>query len=119
MRWIGLALCLLAAPALADQQPDAKPITWTKCSGTITAGNTAQTLALGSGPLRGFFLQNPSTATNESLFFDPNGTATTTSIEVQRGGPPITFGPGTIFVGNSPSILGATTSHAFTCYYGM
>ena len=119
MRWFGLALCLLAVPALADQQPDPKPITWTKCSGTITTGNTAQAVATGSGPVRGFFFQNPSTATNESIFIDFNGTATTTSIEVQRGGPPITLGPGTIYSGNSVSVLAATTSHAYTCYFGQ
>lgn len=121
MRWWITALCMVFAwPALADIQYDPNPVTWTKCSGTVTAGGTAQKLTLGNGAaLRGFFFQNPSAATNESLFLDPNGTATTTSIELQHGGPPVTFGPGTIFFGNTPSVLGATTGHAFTCFYAQ
>ncbi len=114
-----LLLFALCRAALADQQNDPRPVTWTKCSGTITTGGTAQLLSLGHGPLRGFYIQNPTTATSESLYFDPNGTATATSAEMQQGGPPLFFGPGTIFFGNTPSVLAATTAHPFTCFYAQ
>ena len=127
IRWLAiLLLTALAAPlcvktqAWADQQPDARPITWKRCSGTIAIGGTAQNLSLGSGPLRGFFLQNPSTAT-ESLFYDPSGTASSTagtSPELSVG-QSVSFGPATIFVGNSLSIVAATGGHAFVCNSGQ
>lgn len=118
-RWGALAVLLLCGAAQAQVQYDPRPIVWKSCSSTITAGGTAQNLTLGNGPLRGFFLQNPSTAT-ESLFFDPTGAASTTagvSGELIAGAMMAT-GPGTIFFGQM-SVNAATTGHAFTCWYGQ
>jgi hypothetical protein len=120
--WLVLAALALIFidRARADVQGDPKPITWKRCSTTIATGGTAQSLALGSGPLRGFFLQNPSTAT-ESLFFDPSGAASTTagtSGELAAGAI-LSTGPGTIFFGNSISVNAVTSAHAFVCYYGQ
>jgi hypothetical protein len=123
-KWVWAALVapfvllVLYGLASAQVQLDPRPIQWRSCSGTIAAGGTAQTLSLGSGPLRGFFLQNPSTA-SESLFFDPSGAASTTagvSGELIAGNT-MSTGPGTIFFG-SMSVNAATTGHAYTCLYG-
>lgn len=122
----GLVLLGLLAFARADTQPDARQITWKECAGggtaaTITAGGTAQNYPATTvpQPLRGFFIQNPSTAT-ESLFFDPTGTASTTagvSGELTAG-QSVSFGPGTLFTG-AMSFNAATSAHAFTCWYGQ
>ena len=100
-------------------QPDPRPVTWTNVGGTIASGGVAQTVQCGSSgsPVRGFIIQNPSTAT-ESLFFEPNGVATANSLEILPGGA-IVWGPGTIFAGNAPSIFAVTTAHRFICYYGQ
>lgn len=115
---LGLALAYGLAHAQTQLGPLA--ITWTRCSTTITTGGTAQSLSLGNGPLRGFFLQNP-TAASESLFFDPSGTASTTSgvSGELAAGAILTTGPGTIFFGNSISVNAVTSAHAFICYYGQ
>lgn len=110
-----IALC---GAARADMAPDAKPITWKSCSGSIATGNVAQTVTMGSGPLRAFFIQNPSTAT-ESLFFDPSGTANGSSSPELQKGDWANFGPATIFVGNTISVFAATGGHAFTCQFGQ
>lgn len=100
-------------------QDDPRPITWTNISSTIAKGGTAQVLSCGLGALKGFILQNPSTAT-ESLFFEPNGVAggIGASFELQPGGS-VQFGPGQIFAGNAPSIYAVTTNHQFICLYGQ
>jgi hypothetical protein len=122
-KWVWAALIapllviVLYGLARADVQADAKPITWTRCSGTISSGGTAQTISVGSGAaLRGFFLENPSAAT-ESLFFDPSAAASTTLSPELQAGMSVTFGPGTIFTG-SMSVNAATGGHAFICLYG-
>jgi hypothetical protein len=117
IRWL-LVLLLTTLPALADQQPDARPVTWVRCSSTITVGGTAQNLSLGTGPLRGFFLQNPSTAL-ESLYYDPATTATTTASAELTAGQSVSFGPGTIFAGNVLSIIAGTGGHNFRCFYAQ
>jgi hypothetical protein len=117
--WIALAvLLLLCGLARAQQQPDPRPITWKRCSGTIAAGGTAQTLTLGTGPLRGFFLQNPASET-EVLLFDPAGAAVSGSSPELATSASVSTGPGTIFFGNSISVNAATTGHAFICLYGQ
>jgi hypothetical protein len=120
--WLALAALALIFidRAHAEVQGDPKPITWKRCSTTIATGGTAQSLSLGSGPLRGFFLQNPTAAT-ESLFFDPSGTASTTSGTSGElaAGASLSTGPGTIFFGNAISVNAVTSAHAFVCYYGQ
>ena len=119
--WGLAALFCASLPALADQQADPRPITWKRCSSTIAVGGTAQNAPLvqPAQPLRGFYLQNPSAAT-ESLFFDPSGAAsTTTGVSGElAAGVPMTFGPGTIFAGNL-SVNAASGGHAFICFYGQ
>lgn len=105
-------------------QDDPRPITWTRISGTIANGGQAQTLACGNGPLRGFYIQNPSTTTAESLYLEPNpatnGVAVVGgSMEITSGASSLTFGPGTIFAGNTVSLIANTTGHAFIAYYGQ
>lgn len=115
-----LALWLALSLARAEVQGDPRPIVWKRCSTTITAGGTAQNLALGNGPLRGFLLQNPVAAT-ESLFFDPAAAASTTSgISGElAAGATLATGPGTIFFGNTISVNAVTTAHALVCFYGQ
>lgn len=118
LRW-AVSLALLCGPAFADQQPDPRPVSWSRCSSTIATGGTAQSITGYTGPLRGFYLQNPSSAT-ESLFFDPTGTASTTagtSGELTAG-ISVSFGPGTIFAG-AMSVIAATSAHAFICMYAQ
>jgi len=117
---IFLAL-LLARVASAQSQAPPLPLGWKSCSSTITVGGTAQNVpsTVPTQPLKGFFFQNPSTAT-ESIFFDVSGAASTTagvSGELQAG-QSLTFGPGTIFRG-SMSIAAATAGHKFICLYGQ
>jgi hypothetical protein len=103
-------------------QDDARPITWTRILGTITAGGTAQAIALGAGPIRSFYLLNPSTATSESLWFEPspdeNGPAIISEcMEIQAGGT-LYFGPGQMINNPNPSIIATTTGHAYVVYVG-
>jgi len=118
-RWPGLwaALILFALPSLAyaDQQADPRPISWKDC----TAGGISTT-PFTIGPtqnLRGFFVQNPSTAT-ESLFFDTAKTASTTASPELTAGASVTWGPGTIFAGVM-SVTATTAGHAFRCQLGQ
>jgi hypothetical protein len=123
---LAAALALVAGAAQADVQYDARPIGWQNCSlggGTggaskVATGGTAVSLNP-AAPLRGIFVQNPSTAT-ESLFVDPAGTSSATagvSIELTAGNS-YSEGPGTIHSG-ALSINAATTGHAFVCKYGQ
>ncbi len=116
---VAAALLLVSLRAHAEVQPDPKPITWKKCSSTIATGGTAQNAPLGAAipNLRGFFLQNPSGA-SESLFFDATGPAGLTGSPELIAGASVTWGPGTIFAGTM-SVIGATGGHAFTCQYGQ
>lgn len=127
-----IAALLWVAPALADQQPDPRPIQWQNCAlggasggaSQIATGGTAVKLSVGSIPpgpaLRGLYVENPSTAT-ESLFVGVTSTSASTtagaSIELQAG-QSFNEGPGTI--GNAaPSFNAASSGHAFTCVYGQ
>jgi len=113
--WAMATLIALLSLAHADVQPDAKPITWKDC----TAGGISTT-PLTIGPiasLRGFFIQNPSSAT-ESLFFDAAKTATTTGSPELVAAASVTWGPGTIFSGTM-SVTAATGGHAFRCQLGQ
>ncbi len=112
-----LAVLALPVPAFADQQPDAKPITWKDCT-PGGASTTPLTMPL-IPSLRGFFIQNPSTA-SESLFFDTAKAASTTAGASPEliAGSSVTWGPATIFAGGI-SITAGTGGHAFTCQYGQ
>lgn len=107
--------------AHADVQPDPKPITWKSCSSTIAAGGSAQNAPASPAPvpsLRGYFLQNPSNAT-ESLFFDPSGAAAGVGVSPElQAGASVTYGPGTIFAGTM-SVNASTLGHAYVCSYGQ
>jgi hypothetical protein len=112
--WALLLLSTCSRLAYADQQADPRPISWKDC----TAGGISTT-PFTIGPtqnLRGFFVQNPSTAT-ESLFFDTAKTATTTGSPELIAAASVTWGPGTIFAG-AMSVTAATGGHAFKCQYG-
>lgn len=116
------AALLLIGIAEADVQPDARPVGWRRCCNpcTITSGGVAQTVNIGgTAPLRAFFIQNPSDQ-SESLFFDVTGgtAANHVSPELQKGDW-ANFGPGTIFFGNSFSVVAATNGHPFVCIYGQ
>lgn len=130
---VAAALVICGAfPARAQWQPDPRPIQYQYCklggTGTnqsqIAVGGTAVTVPAGGQPggaqLRGFILENPSSAT-ESLFFDPTGNAASTtpgiSIELQAG-ISVSFGPGTI-PNKAISINAATAGHKFNCMYGQ
>ena len=120
------------ATARADNQPDARPIQFTNCAlggaaggaSQVATGGTAVTLNVHQ-PLRGVYVQNPSTAT-ESLFVEiaqtasgtvnPASTTAGVSIELQPG-QSFTEGPGTINAGGL-SFNAATSSHAFVCKIG-
>lgn len=117
-RFAALAVFLaLLSPALADQQPDAKPITWKDCTPGVASATPLTVGPIAS--LRGFFVQNPSTA-SESLFFDTAKAASTTAGASPEliAGASVTWGPGTIFAG-SINITAATGGHAFVCQYGQ
>lgn len=125
MRYLALALLLLATPALADIQADPRPITWKNCSATVVTGGTAVTITLPSGPIRGFYLQNPDTAANqgiataESLFFDPTGTAVIAGTSpLLTAGQVFQIGPGTT-LNQNVSINATTSSHKFLCMIGQ
>jgi hypothetical protein len=107
------ALALLALPASASPEPP-----WTgrfNCSGTITAGGTAQPLANLPAIMHGLHIQNLST---DTLAFSEMTTSpavgTAGAWELAGGGgsytSPTTYSP-------QPPIyiIGATTSDAFTC----
>ncbi len=117
-----LIVLLICSAAYADQEADPRPITWKSCSSTIAVGGTAQNAPASPAPipsLRGYFLQNPSTAT-ESLFFDASGAAVTpagTSPELIAGAS-LSYGPGTIFFGTM-SVNAVTSGHAYVCQYGQ
>ncbi len=117
--WLSLNLILLCGAARADVQPDARPVTWTNCSGTVTGSPQAIQLGNPGSPVRGFFLQNPSTAT-ESLWFEPSGKAANIGQSIELGaGDNVTIGPGTIFAGNQVSVAALTGGHPFVCEFGQ
>lgn len=107
-------------------QEDVRPLTWQKLTGSvntsIAVGGTAQNLALGSGPIRGFQIINPSTSTSESLWFEPNPDANGNavigaSMEVPAAGN-LYFGPGQGMSNLAPSVVAATGGHTFVVYVG-
>lgn len=137
---IGFILCLLPTLALAQNSLSGRQgivsdrnIQAYDCSGTITAGGTAQLLfpITGATPtkspnVRGFMVMNVDT-TAENLCISFTGTvgaatcATTGYYALQpatasaAGGSfssPLGFGPA-----QNPIIVAATTGHKFTCSY--
>lgn len=89
--------------------------TFSDHSGTITTGNTAQTLLSANTNRKGFLIVNNS---NASLWFS----ATTTAVLTH---PSIEIPPGALYESmpnccpsNAISIIGATTGQVFTCWEG-
>lgn len=100
------------APAAAVSIPLS---TATDRSGAVTAGGTAQNAMAANASRQGGFIYNPITAAQqniaaaESLFVSESGTANAnTSVEIKPGG---MFQIGST---NAISVLGATTSHAWS-----
>ncbi len=121
MKRIALFLALLfgeIVPCFADVQPNPYILgAMTRCSGTIATGGTSQvaiTSAQGSG-MKTFIIQNPASA-SETLYVDFGESAGTTSVGLIAG-QMISFGGQAIWQGYV-SVYGATTSHAYTCFYG-
>lgn len=115
---LGMLVCGISH---ADIAPDPKPITWKDCTAggasTVTVGGTAQNALASTPSLRGFFLQNPTTAT-ENLMFDAAKAASLTASPQLAAGASVTYGPGTIFVG-ALSVNAATGGHAYLCQYAQ
>lgn len=142
MKKILIFLVLMLCPQLVFAQGaingteaivSARNITAYDCSGTVVAGNTAQSLipVTGATPtksptVRGFMIMNVDT-TAENLCISFNGTvgAATCATTGYYGLQPATatasggsyssqlgFGPG-----NNPTVVATTTGHKFTCTY--
>src|SRR6185436_890666 len=97
-------------------------VTPTDCSGTITAGGTAQNAHAASSTLRGAILKNIDTS--EVLWFSITGTAAAGAL----GSYPLAPGAATTFAGaesfatplglgynTALSVVAATTAHKFSC----
>lgn len=114
-----LLLCLLASPATAQIVSGQNNVTPFDCSGTITAGGTAQNIA-SSRTLRGLVIMNIDTT--EGMWINFNATAAADTAGSYFLGPgsataaggsfsaPLGFGYNT-----NLSIIAATTGHKFTC----
>ena len=115
----GLLALFLASPAYADVQPTPYVLNLiTRCSGAITSGGVSQTAisAATNAGSKFWFIQNPPLAT-EPLYIDvgeaagPTSMALTAGASLTLGGPAVWQGQVTVYA--------ATTSHAFTCFYGQ
>jgi hypothetical protein len=122
MKRLALALALLlvaSVPCFADVMPNPYVVsTMNRCSGTIASGGTSQTAISSSqnGGSKFWIISNPPSAT-ETLYVDFGQAAGTTSLPLQAG-QSVSFGGQAIWQG-LVTVYGATTSHAYTCFYGQ
>jgi type 1 fimbria pilin len=121
--WSGLAVAQVPAQNTVTSRPNVTP---NDCSGTITAGGTAQVAITAKTALHGFTIANiDSTAgSGEPLWFSFTGTATPSAV----GSYPLPSPTATTFVGfgsyttpmgfgtnHALSVVGATSTHKYSC----
>jgi hypothetical protein len=119
---------VLVTPAAGSTVQGAVNVTPTDCSGTITAGGTAQNAIAATATIHGFTIANIDAATGsgEPLWISFTTTAAASTVASY----PLSAPTATTFTGlssySSPlgfglnhalSIIGATTAHKFSCTY--
>lgn len=113
-------VCLVAALSVGPVAAAPNGL-FTDCSGTITAGTTAQNAIAVNTGLQYKFILNPASAVNgEALWISETGTAT---INGEASGS-IALTPGSSYLwsagmipNNAISVNATTTAHKFTCSY--
>jgi hypothetical protein len=112
-----LALCLFAAPALADTTVVPTQRTSVSVSGTITTGNTFQDALGADGNRTGCAIQNTSTHTMY-FYLGPKASATTgNSIQVSPNGIFNCSAWGPVALTDEVAITTSTTGDTFAGFY--
>lgn len=120
LRILTVSAALLLASAAHAQTMSTNNRVMTDCSGTITAGGTAQTIIPSTTGVTGFYIVNIDTT--EPLWMNIGGTAaanTQGSAPLQAATATTFAGPGSFYsnfgYNNIVSVVAATTGHKFTC----
>ena len=116
---LALALCLLAAPALADTTIAPTQRTSVSVNGTITTGNTFQSIMAADANRTGCVFQNTSTHTMY-VYFGPTASATTSnSLQVAANGGLFycSAGQTPVALTDNVAITTSTTGDTFVGFY--
>lgn len=126
-----IAISVTTLSATAQQVPNPFPtgVALTDCSGTITAGTTAQAAIAAFATIHGFTIANIDTSagSGEPLWISLTTTAAPSTVgSIPLAAPTATTFANTNSTYTTPvglgsnhavSIIGATTGHKFTCFY--
>lgn len=112
-----LAFLLLATPALADVTVTPGQRTSFSVSGTITTGNTFQTLMAADPNRTGCIIQNTGTHTMYVYFGATANATTSNSLQVVAGGSIYCSASGVLGLTDNVAITTSTSTDPFVAFY--